>query len=134
MIKIIGLDNKEYKLSLSKKKRIVCSENHLRARKLLKDMFPLEFIFEEVALPGSSLKKKLFADFYIHSIKLIIEVNGEQHYSKNAFFHKNQADFIKGKLRDKDKENWCAINDISLVVLPYMESDDEWRKRIENRK
>lgn len=133
MIKVIGLDNKEYKLTLSNKKRIVCSEHHLRARKLLKEIFPLELIFEEVALPGSSAKKQLFADFYIHSIKLMIEVNGEQHYSKNSFFHKNHADFIKGKLRDKDKQNWCEINNISLVVLPYMENDDEWRKRIEGR-
>lgn len=134
MIKVIGLDNKEYKLILSNKKRIVCSEHHLRARKLLKKIFPLELIFEEVALPGSSTKKQLFADFYIHSIKLMIEVNGEQHYSKNSFFHRNRADFIKGKLRDKNKQNWCEINNISLIVLPYMENDDEWRKRIEDRK
>jgi hypothetical protein len=137
---VLGINGKSYVWNLSKydvfyddkRKR---SKYHLKARSLLKDIFNSYRILEEVKLPGSTLphrKSVLYLDFYIPSIRLAIEVHGEQHYEFNAFFHKSKADFLKSLARDDDKINWCELNDIRLVILKYSESEDEWRKRIQS--
>lgn len=33
--------------------------------------------------------------------------------------------------RDNEKKEWCELNNIQLVELPYNEDINEWRKRIE---
>lgn len=137
-MKVIGINGKQYVWNLTgydvfnddKRKR---SKYHIRARNLLKEIYNSYRILEEVKLPGSTAlhrKSVLYLDFYIPSIKLGIEVHGEQHYEYNPFFHRNRADFIKGQVRDDDKLQWCELNDIKLITLKYSESDDEWRKRI----
>jgi hypothetical protein len=137
---VLGINGKSYVWNLSKydvfyddkRKR---SKYHLKARSLLKEIFNSYRILEEVKLPGSTLphrKSVLYLDFYIPSIRLAIEVHGEQHYEFNAFFHKSKADFLKSLARDDDKINWCELNDIRLVILKYSESEDEWRKRIQS--
>ena len=137
-MKVKGINGKEYVWNLTSydvfnddsRKR---SKYHIRARKLLKEIFNSYRILEEVKLPGStSLHRKsvLYLDFYIPTISLAIEVHGQQHYEYSPFFHKNKADFLKSKTRDEDKIEWCDLNGIQLITLKYSESDDEWRKRI----
>lgn len=137
-MKVTGINGKEYTWNLTgydvfnddKRKR---SKYHIRARNLLKEIYNSYRILEEVKLPGSTAlhrKSVLYLDFYIPSIKLGVEVHGEQHYEYNPFFHRSKADFIKGQVRDDDKINWCELNGIELITLKYSESDDEWRKRI----
>lgn len=139
-MKVVGINGKEYVWNLTgydvfnddKRKR---SKFHIRARGLLKELFNSYRILEEVKLPGSTelhRKSVLYLDFYIPSIKLAIEVHGQQHYEFCPFFHKSKADFLKGKARDEDKIAWCELNDIRLVTLKYTESDDEWRQRIKS--
>lgn len=139
-MKVTGINGKEYVWNLSgydvfnddKRKR---SKFHIRARNLLKELFNSYRILEEVKLPGSTelhRKSVLYLDFYIPSIKLAIEVHGQQHYEFCPFFHKSKADFFKSKARDEDKIEWCKLNDISIVTLKYTESDDEWRQRIKS--
>ena len=137
-MKAKGINGKEYVWNLTSydvfnddsRKR---SKYHIRARKLIKEIFNSYRILEEVKLPGStSLHRKsvLYLDFYIPTISLAIEVHGQQHYEYSPFFHKNKADFLKSKTRDEDKIEWCDLNGIQLITLKYSESDDEWRKRI----
>lgn len=137
-MKVTGINGKEYVWNLTGydvfnddvRKR---SKYHIRARAILKDIYNSYRILEEVKLPGSTAlhrKSVLYLDFYIPSIKLGVEVHGEQHYEYNPFFHKSKLDFIKGQVRDDDKILWCELNDIELITLKFSESDDEWRKRI----
>ncbi len=137
-MKVRGINGKEYVWSLTKydifyddtRKR---SKYHIRARNLLKEIYNSYRILEEVKLPGStSLHRKsvLYLDFYIPSIKIGIEVHGQQHYEYCEFFHKSLGDFLKSKARDEDKIEWCELNGIQLITLKYSESDDEWRKQI----
>ena len=137
-MKVFGINGKEYVWNLTgyevydddNRRR---SKYHVRARNLLKEIFHSYRILEEVKLPGSTelhRKSVLYLDFYIPSIKLAIEVHGEQHYEFCSFFHKNKADFLKSKARDEDKIEWCSINGINIVILNYKESDDEWRQHI----
>ena len=130
-MKVRGLDNKEHSINLALyiKQRTGCSSLHLKTRQILKEVFPLEQILEEVPLPST----RLFADFFIPSKDLIIEVNGEQHYKMNSFHHKNKMSFYKGQKRDRTKEEWCILNGIELIVLSYEETEDEWRTRIIKR-
>lgn len=140
-MKITGINGKEYVWNLSgydvkcdsTRKR---SKYHIRARKILKEIFHSYIILEEVKLPGSTpthRKGVLYLDFYIPQIKLAIEVHGQQHYEYSPFFHKSKADFILSKGKDEDKIEWCRINDIDIIVLKYSHTDEEWRLQIENR-
>lgn len=137
-MKVRGINGKEYIWNLSgydvfnddKRKR---SKYHVRARNLLKEIFNSYRILEEVKLPGSTelhRKSVLYLDFYIPTIKLGIEVHGQQHYEFSQFFHRTKADFLKSKARDEDKIEWCKLNGIRLIVLDYRKTDDEWRTEI----
>jgi hypothetical protein len=100
---------------------------HLKSRELLKSLFPIEQMLEEVPVPG----EKLFIDFYLPMRKLAIEVHGEQHYKYVPHFHGHQTAFIASKQRDSRKEEWCRVNGITLIVLPFSEDINEWRNRIQ---
>lgn len=128
-MKIRGLDSKDYIWNLAlyrNNRRDNCSSLHDKARTLLYKLFPCDKILEEVPLPGTGL----YADFYINSRKLMIEVNGEQHYKENGFFHKTSMSFYKGMYRDKNKLKWCELNNIVLVALRFDEDEHEWTDRI----
>jgi len=105
------------------------SDLHLKARQLIKYTFPTMQILEEVGIPlryGTTL----FLDFYVPLLKLCIEVNGEQHYKFIPFFHGTQLNFMKHKRRDREKRDWCDINDIKIIDLPYDESVVQWGERL----
>lgn len=71
-------------------------------------------------------------DFYLPLKKMCVEVHGEQHYKFVSFYHGNMLNFLKAKKRDAEKEEWCNVNNIRYVSLPFDESDTDWLKRIEN--
>lgn len=129
------LDGNQHNLNLRGNISHARNENkssfHLRARKLLVNIFPTLQILEEVSIP---IRKSdtLYMDFYLPLNKMCIEVHGEQHYKFVAHYHHNQMGFIKHKKRDRDKIEWCNINGIRYVELPYNENDSEWINRIKN--
>ena len=137
-MKVLGLNGREYVWNLSKydvlkndkRKR---SKHHIRARKLLSDIYNSYRILEEVKLPGSTAlhrRSVLYLDFYIPNIRKAFEVHGRQHYEFTPFFHKSKAEFLKAKARDEDKIDWCILNNIELTVLKYSDNNDEWRTSI----
>ena len=63
------------------------------------------------------------------SISLAIEVHGRQHYEFVPFFHKTKSDFLLARKRDRDKAEWCNLNNVTLVVLPHDE-EDKWKNLI----
>jgi hypothetical protein len=134
-MKVTGLDGREYPLSLSTTKRKKVSDLHARARKLLKTLFAFDIIYEEVTMVGTKTGKNgtLYLDFFLPARALCVEVQGSQHSEYNPFFYANQLEFNQAKARDSVKQQWCDLNGFDLVELPYNESDDEWRKRIESR-
>lgn len=134
-MKTLGLDGQYHIWNPAQrfgKERSKVSEPHKNARELLKEIYPMTVILEEVPLPIQR-GQTLFADFYIASQKLIIEVNGEQHDEFNSFYYKNRTAFTKAKKRDVTKQDWCDLNNLSLIVLDSKESLDEWRAKIRAR-
>ena len=105
------------------------SDLHKRCRKLLRELFPSSQAKEEVSIPVRT-QQILYFDFYLPITKIAIEVHGKQHYEFTPFFHANNIAFRLQQARDVDKVEWCKINNITLVILPYSESVDEWRERI----
>lgn len=106
------------------------SSLHLEARALIHDCFPTLQVLEEVAI---NIRKAeiLYLDFYLPLIKKCIEVHGEQHYVFSKFFHNTQLGFIRHKKRDQDKQEWCNINGIRYVDLPF-DKKTEWATRLKD--
>lgn len=105
------------------------SSLHLTAREILKHQFPTLQILEEVPIPVKR-SENYYLDFYLPMLKLAVEVHGEQHYKFVSFYHNNQLGFIKSQKRDREKQEWCEINSIQYIALPYNENEQEWIQRI----
>ena len=137
-MKIIGLDNREYSWNFGKYSTPSSNPSslHLRARLLLKTMFPYDVVGEELVIPGIKTEinnRPLLLDFYIHSIRLALEIQGRQHSEFVSFFHGNKLEFFRSKRLDNLKRQWCVINHITIIELPHDFSDLEWENRIRNR-
>jgi hypothetical protein len=105
------------------------SEPHLRARELLKNCYPTIPILEEVTIPVRR-SDVLYVDFYIPMLRTAVEVHGEQHYKFIKFYHHDRLGFLRSQKRDREKIEWCDINNIKYIELPYNEDEESWRKRI----
>lgn len=104
------------------------SELHVTARKLLAELFPTLQILEEVPIHIDN-NITLYLDFYLPLLQTAVEVHGQQHYAFNSFYHSKKWDFIIQKQNDKIKKQWCDLNNIDLIILPYNEKIDEWKQR-----
>lgn len=136
MIRVLGFDQKEHKFNFVKNKGRKYLENksslHTKTREIIKDLFPNLSVYEEVTLPGSKKigrSSLLYADFFIPELMMIVETHGRQHYQYCSFFHKDKMDFVNAKKRDLDKIEWCEINNIKIVVLPF-DRKEEWKQLI----
>lgn len=130
---IVDLENNTKKWSLkgyiSKATATNKSSHHIVARKLLHNLFPTFQILEEVSVPIRS-KETLYLDFYLPLLKKCIEVHGEQHYKFIPFYHSTKLNFLKAKKRDSEKKEWCEINGIDYIELPFNENEEQWTSRI----
>ena len=108
------------------------SKLHLAARELLIQLFPTVQVMEEVLVPLTRYEKGYF-DCYINTLKLVVEVHGQQHYKFNSLFHSSAQDFVNQKKKDRRKQEWCEYNNITYVELPYNEATDKWKLRIQQR-
>jgi len=108
------------------------SQLHLIARELLVEMFPTVQILEEVPV-SITRSEKAFFDFYINTLKLVVEVHGQQHYKFNSLFHTSAQDFVAQRKRDARKKEWCEYNNITCIELPFNEKVEEWKSRILQR-
>ena len=106
-----------------------CSALHIKARKLVHEVYPTVTLLEEVPLHVRP-SNVLYLDFYIPLHKIAIEVHGKQHYEYIRHFHRDRIACAKHMRRDREKAEWCELNDIKLIVLPYNETVDEWRQKI----
>jgi len=104
------------------------SQLHLTARSLIKEIYPTLQICEEVS---AQIKRdrKVFLDFYINTIKTVVEVHGQQHYKFNSLYHTSAQDFLNQKKRDQDLQDWCVLNNLNYIELPFNEDKNKWHQR-----
>jgi hypothetical protein len=105
------------------------SQLHLKARKLLRGVYPTVQILEEVPFQLRR-NQRGFLDFYINTIKTVVEVHGSQHYKFNTLYHTSVQHFVNQKKRDADLVEWCEINNLNYIELPFSENEDQWKNRI----
>lgn len=85
----------------------------------LREDYPHDLIFEEVNIPGEGL----VLDFFIPSVRLVVECHGLQHTEHIKHFHKTKRDFHNQQDRDSKKREWCKLNNFRLVEVFY----DDWK-------
>ena len=61
-------------------------------------------------------------DGYNEEHKIAFEYHGIQHYKYPNYWHKTEELFKQAQQRDKIKEQYCIINGIKLLVIPYTET------------
>lgn len=133
-MKIIGTDGKLYTLNPKKSAVEEDSESksllHKQARLIIKQCLPYSTIYEEITLTGcKGSSGTLRADFFIPELPLLIEIHGEQHYKFVKHFHKSEIEFSLAQKNDTIKKEWCALNDIGYVELPFNKIK-EWKNLI----
>ena len=128
-MRVMGLDDKEYNWPPPEHRCCLVnkhSELHMRARAILKKLYPTMAILEEVPIPGSRLK----LDFYVPSLELAIEVQGQQHTEFTPHFHKDKLAFAKARSNDRTKRYWCQDHNLRFIELHYDRTDAEWTQTI----
>ena len=70
-------------------------------------------VFEEFRVLGTQLT----LDFYNHTRKIAIEVQGAQHLEFVKHFHKTRANFLRQIRRDDKKMDFCNINNIEFLQI-----------------
>src|SRR5690606_29140349 len=104
-MKLTGIDNREYKVSLYKYlKKPNLSGPAERCYNLLREIFPLYQVCFEVPLPGCPTR--LYLDFLLPQIKLAVEVHGGQHRGYTKHFHGSLKGFAGSLSRDSVKEEF----------------------------
>ncbi len=92
------------------------SKIQYKTKKFLKKFWSDSVVFEEFPVVGT----RLSIDFFNASKKIAIEVQGQQHVRYTPFFHGNhKSNYIDQLKRDKEKLDFCKINDIKLVEVYY---------------
>lgn len=121
---IVDLDGRKLRWQMKRGKVKKPSSLHLDAYSLIREIYPSDIIIEEITIP---LKRgeKVFGDIYIPSKRKLVEIHGEQHYKYNTFFYSSKLEFLKAQKRDRDKKEWCEINDIQYIELPFNKKE-EW--------
>lgn len=129
------LEEKEYKWNIPERcfkvsKRKV-SKPHERTRELLQELYPSCKICEEVPV-RISRTKKLHLDFFIPTLKMAVEIHGEQHYKFNVHFHRDLKAFLEARANDIKKKEWCELNDIKHVALYHRDTEEIWTQIIQS--
>lgn len=131
-MKFIDTRGREYKVDIrpSKWPRKAIGEGRglfqSKVGEILQEEFPGHHILEEFPCFGDGLH----LDFFIPRRMLAVEVQGEQHYKFNPFFHSSKADFLAQRQRDKKKVEWCKINDIRLVKIDWGEKEEKIKSKL----
>lgn len=91
--------------------------------RILQELGIVDYIREE---PLKDSRQRF--DFFIPSLNIAIEYNGEQHYKNTGFF---QTPLEVYQERDSRKAKYCEDNSIKLIIIPYTMKEEEIKSYIE---
>ena len=101
----------KYLIDWNKKSR---SKIQFTTKKFLETRWRKHIVFEEFPVYGTRLK----VDILNATIKVAIEVQGNQHSSFNKFFHGNsRAKYLESIKRDVMKSEWLSKNNYKLIEV-----------------
>ncbi len=122
-MKFKGLDGRTYGISIDKFKW----NGHGRSQgeealgNLLHEMFPLCGIYHEFTCPSTRLR----LDFLLPSLNFAFEFDGSQHEKFTPHFHTDRVGYAQSQTNDAKKQEWCDLNDITLIRVMEGELDLE---------
>lgn len=102
------------------------SQGVLKIEKSLKEN-NIKYI-REYRFKDCKYKNTLPFDFYLPQYNCCIEFDGEQHFYPCAKFGGEEA-FEQTQIRDEIKNEYCKVNNINLIRIPYYDKniiDDEY--------
>jgi very-short-patch-repair endonuclease len=67
------------------------------------------------------MQRRLRFDFFLVKHRLLIEFDGDQHYSGSKY-HRTRAEWIEAIERDEIKNNYCIEKNLSLIRIPQVYS------------
>ena len=94
------------------------SKIQFAVKQFLKPYWKSHMVYEEFPCFGSRLQ----VDILNITMKIAIEVNGNQHESYNPFFHNGSpANYLKGFKNDYKKFQWLQRNNFKVVEITEKE-------------
>lgn len=97
------------------------SKVQFNTKQFLKPYWKNHIVYEEFPVFGSRLK----VDIVNATLKIAVEVHGEQHSSFNKFFHNgSRLNYLKSIKRDVAKEQWLTLNKFYLIEIYEHEVKD----------
>ena len=81
----------------------------------LRGVFPYNIITKEYYI--SYKNTRLFFDFYIKDLGLVLEVQGRQHDTFVKHFHTDREGFLMSKKRDNLKKEYCEKQCLVLIEI-----------------
>lgn len=95
-----------------------CSLGELKIKEILQKN-NISFVQEKTFKDCIYVSRMRF-DFYVDD-KYLIEYDGKQHFELTGW--RTKEEFEEDKIRDQIKTNWCEINNIPLIRIPYTIKD-----------
>ena len=102
------------------------SRGEIRIEEILKEsglVFKEEYIFPDLKSPNG---KPLRFDFAVFdddgNLDFLIEYQGKQHYEASSKFGGKKG-LYQQQFNDNKKRRYCALNDITLIEVPYTEEN-----------
>lgn len=90
------------------------SKIQFAVKQFLKPYWFHHICYEEFPVYGTRMK----CDILNLTLKILIEVDGNQHEHFNKFFHGNsRGKYLSSIKRDVAKENWCKLNNIKVLRI-----------------
>jgi len=86
-----------------------------QTKEFLKEIFPHNLIQEERYINYKGTR--LFFDFYIKELNVLVEVQGRQHDAFVKHFHVDREGFLDSKRRDNLKKAYCEETDTVLIEV-----------------
>lgn len=114
--KLVKKPVEKYRINWDKNSR---SNIQYATKQFLKPYWIGHVVYEEFPVFGTKLK----VDIINFTRKIAIEVQGDQHYKFNKFFHGNRNNFLGSILRDSSKLEWFQLNGITLIEILQDEVD-----------
>lgn len=100
------------------------SNIQFKVKQFLKPYWRQYMVYEEFPVFGTQMR----VDFINLSLRIAVEVNGDQHYEFNEHFHRGQpANYLYSIKRDALKEKWLHRNNFKIVEI-YQEEADKLSK------
>jgi len=84
-----------------------------RVKIFLHTYWKSHIVLEEFKIPQTRLK----CDIINLNKKIAIEVQGDQHFAYNKFFHGSRSGYVSSIKRDMIKYNWLETNSFKVIEL-----------------